>query len=112
MLRAAVAMADEGGIGSVTMRRLAEALGAEAMSLYYHVANKEEVLDGMVDVIATEINEAVRRIDCRPTEPTGSRRCGSGSSPPARSSCATPGRPRSSRHATKTSPACCATSTA
>ncbi|MEV6157682.1 TetR/AcrR family transcriptional regulator [Nonomuraea sp. NPDC052129] len=63
MLRAAVKVADEGGIESLTMRRLAEELGAEAMSLYYHVAKKEDVLDGIVGVIAGEINEAVGRID-------------------------------------------------
>ena len=63
VLRAAIKVADEGGIESLTMRRLAEELGAEAMSLYYHVANKEEVFDGIVDVIAGEINEAVGRID-------------------------------------------------
>jgi AcrR family transcriptional regulator len=63
VLRAAVKIADEGGVESLTMRRLAEELGAEAMSLYYHVANKEEVLDGIVDVIADEINEVVGRID-------------------------------------------------
>lgn len=63
VLRAAVNIADEGGIGSLTMRRLAEELGAEAMSLYYHVANKEEVLDGIVDVIAREINDVVNQID-------------------------------------------------
>jgi AcrR family transcriptional regulator len=43
------------------MRRLAEALGAEAMSLYYHVANKEAILDGIVEVIMSEIDEAVTR---------------------------------------------------
>ena len=63
MLRAAVDVADQGGLESLTMRRLAEALGSEAMSLYYHVANKEEVLDGVVDVIAGEINDVVDRID-------------------------------------------------
>ncbi len=63
VLRAAVNVADEGGIGSLTMRRLAEVLGAEAMSLYYHVADKEEVLDGIVDVVAREINEVVDQID-------------------------------------------------
>ena len=63
VLRAAVKLADEGGIESLTMRRLAEEVGAEAMSLYYHVANKERVLDGVVDVIASEINDVVSRID-------------------------------------------------
>lgn len=63
MLQAAVKLADEGGIGAVTMRRLADELGSEAMSLYYHVARKEDVLDGIVDVIVGKINEAVAGID-------------------------------------------------
>jgi AcrR family transcriptional regulator len=63
VLRAAVALADEHGLRALTMRRLAEELGAEAMSLYYHVAKKEDVLDGIVDVVAQEINEAVERVD-------------------------------------------------
>ena len=61
VLRAAVKLADEGGLESVTMRRLAEDLGAEAMSLYYHVANKDDVLDGIADAVAREINEAADR---------------------------------------------------
>jgi AcrR family transcriptional regulator len=63
VLRAAVDIADRGGIESLTMRNLAQELGAEAMSLYYHVANKEEVLDGIVDVIVGEINDVVDRIE-------------------------------------------------
>jgi AcrR family transcriptional regulator len=63
VLRAAVKIADDAGLRALTMRRLAEEVGAEAMSLYYHVANKEEVLDGIVDVIASEINEVVDRVD-------------------------------------------------
>jgi AcrR family transcriptional regulator len=63
VLQAAVNVADEGGIESLTMRRLAEELGAEAMSLYYHVADKDAVLDGIVDVVAKEINEVVDQID-------------------------------------------------
>jgi AcrR family transcriptional regulator len=62
VLRAAIALADEGGIEALTMRRLAEKLGAEAMSLYYHVTNKEALLDGVVDVILGEINEVVSAI--------------------------------------------------
>jgi len=61
VLRAAVTVADEDGLQAVTMRRLADELGAEAMSLYYHVARKDDVLDGIVDVIAAEINEAVEQ---------------------------------------------------
>ncbi len=57
VLAAAIDLADSSGLGSLTMRRLAEALGAEAMSLYYHVSNKDEVLDGMADMIARRINE-------------------------------------------------------
>lgn len=63
VLSTAIGLADEGGIESLTMRRLAELLGVEAMSLYHHVANKEDVLDGVVDVIVGEINEVVARID-------------------------------------------------
>jgi len=63
VLRAAVKIADDGGLESLTMRRLAEQLGAEAMSLYYHVANKEEVLDGIAEVVVTEINDVVDRIE-------------------------------------------------
>jgi AcrR family transcriptional regulator len=55
VVRAAVALADETGIGSMTMRKLAEALGVEAMSLYNHVANKDDLLDGMVDAVFSEI---------------------------------------------------------
>jgi len=66
VLRAAVGLADEHGLRALTMRRLAEELGAEAMSLYYHVAKKEDVLDGIVDVVAAEINEAVGRVEPSP----------------------------------------------
>ena len=55
VLRAAVALADAGGIESLTMRRLGQDLGVEAMSLYKHVANKDALLDGMVDLVFAEI---------------------------------------------------------
>jgi AcrR family transcriptional regulator len=55
VLRAAVALADAAGISSLSMRKLAEDLGVEAMSLYHHVASKDEILDGMVDVVFSEI---------------------------------------------------------
>ena len=55
VLRAAVELADREGIGSLSMRKLGQELGVEAMSLYNHVANKEDLLDGMVDVIVKEI---------------------------------------------------------
>ncbi len=63
---AAVGLADEAGIEAVTMRALAERLGVEAMSLYYHVANKEAVLDGMVDAVVEEIEEASGGFDVPP----------------------------------------------
>ena len=55
VLLEAVALADENGIGTLTMRRLADRLQVEPMSLYHHVANKDEILDGMVDVVFREI---------------------------------------------------------
>jgi AcrR family transcriptional regulator len=57
VLQAAVELADESGIESVTMRGLARRLGVEAMALYNHVANKEELLDGMVEVVLDEIGQ-------------------------------------------------------
>lgn len=68
VLRAAVSIADRDGLGSLTMRNLAEELGVEAMSLYYHVANKEAVLDGIVDVIVGEIEEALSSTDGPPAD--------------------------------------------
>jgi AcrR family transcriptional regulator len=56
VLRAAVAVADEHGIASLSMRKLGEAVGVEAMSLYNHVANKDQLLDGMVDLVFAEID--------------------------------------------------------
>ena len=56
VLRAAIGLADRGGIKSLTMRNLGQRLGVEAMSLYNHVRNKEDLLDGMVDVVFSEID--------------------------------------------------------
>ncbi len=55
VLRTAITLADEGGIASLTMRKLARALAVEAMSLYHHVANKDALLDGMVDSVMSEV---------------------------------------------------------
>jgi AcrR family transcriptional regulator len=55
VLGAAVAFADQSGIASLSMRKLGEAVGVEAMSLYNYVANKDELLDGMVDQVFSEI---------------------------------------------------------
>jgi AcrR family transcriptional regulator len=56
VLRTAVALADERGVGDLTMRKLAKELGVEAMSLYHHVANKDDLLDGMIDIVFSEID--------------------------------------------------------
>jgi len=55
VLAAALALADAGGLESLTMRRLGEDLGVEAMSLYKHVTNKDDLVDGMVDLVFAEI---------------------------------------------------------
>ena len=55
VLRAAIALADERGAEALTMRNVAKELGVEAMSLYNHVANKGDLLDGMVDLVFGEI---------------------------------------------------------
>jgi AcrR family transcriptional regulator len=55
VLRAAVKLADRHGLEALSMRKLGDALGVEAMSLYNYVSNKEDLLDGMVDIVFTEI---------------------------------------------------------
>jgi len=55
VLRAAVAFADEHGVEALSMRRLMKELGVEAMSLYNHVANKDEILRGIIDLVVAEI---------------------------------------------------------
>lgn len=59
VLRAAVALADQAGIESLSMRKLADELGVVPMALYKHVRNKEELLDGMVDIVIEEIDPPV-----------------------------------------------------
>lgn len=61
-----MALADADGLGAVSMRRLGEALGVEAMSLYNHVANKDDVVDGMVDAVFAEIELPDGRDGWRP----------------------------------------------
>jgi AcrR family transcriptional regulator len=56
VLLAGVDFADDNGIASLSMRKLGDALGVEAMSLYHHVANKDALLDGMVDLVFGEID--------------------------------------------------------
>ena len=55
VLQAALKLADQGGIEHLSMRRLGQELGVEAMALYYHFANKDQVLDGIVDLVFSEI---------------------------------------------------------
>ena len=59
VLGAAVALADKAGIEALSMRRLAEDLGVVPMALYKHVANKEQLLDGMIDVVVGEVDPPV-----------------------------------------------------
>ena len=51
----AISLADQSGIDALSMRQLAHALGVEAMSLYNHITNKDELIDGMVDSVIGEI---------------------------------------------------------
>jgi AcrR family transcriptional regulator len=55
ILLAAIHLADKGGIESLSMRKIAQDLGVQAMSLYNHVANKDDLLDGIVDIVIGEI---------------------------------------------------------
>lgn len=55
ILQTALRLADQGGLESLSMRKLGQELGVEAMALYYHFANKDEVLDGIVDLVFGEI---------------------------------------------------------
>lgn len=63
VMRSAVDVADAEGISAVSMRRIGQELGVEAMSLYNHVAGKEALLDAMVEQVATELVAAVASLD-------------------------------------------------
>lgn len=65
VLAAAMALADEGGLETFTMRKLARALGVAPMSLYRHVANKDDLVDGIVDLVYDEIELPSPRADWR-----------------------------------------------
>jgi AcrR family transcriptional regulator len=58
ILRTALELADEDGLETLSMRRLGHALGVEAMSLYNHVANKDDVIDGILDLVLAESEPA------------------------------------------------------
>jgi AcrR family transcriptional regulator len=55
VLRGALAVADAGGIGALTIRSLADELGVKPMSVYHYVANKDDIIDGIVDLVFSEI---------------------------------------------------------
>ena len=63
ILQAAVALADQGGVESLSMRKIAQQLGVVPMALYKHVANKDELLDGLVDVVIGEIDPPLQGVD-------------------------------------------------
>lgn len=63
VLRAAVGVADREGLDALTMRRLAQELGVEPMSLYHHVSNKEAIFDGVIEVVVGEILTEVGQVD-------------------------------------------------
>jgi AcrR family transcriptional regulator len=65
VLQAAVALADEAGLEAFSMRGLAQELGVVPMALYKHVANKEQLLDGMVDIVFSEIEFPSGNLDWR-----------------------------------------------
>ncbi|MBK8208022.1 MAG: TetR/AcrR family transcriptional regulator C-terminal domain-containing protein [Planctomycetes bacterium] len=65
VLREAVSLADKHGIEKVSMRKLGGNLGVEAMSLYNHIANKDDLLDGLVDIVIAEIELPVTGEDWR-----------------------------------------------
>ena len=67
ILRTAVALADEGGVESLSMRKIALELGVVPMALYKHVSNKDEMLDGMVDVVVGEIDPPLPDADWKTT---------------------------------------------
>ena len=67
VLRTAVALADQRGIESLSMRKLAQAMDVVPMALYRHVANKDELLDGLVDVVVGEIDPPVSGADWKTT---------------------------------------------
>ena len=65
VLAGAVTVADAGGIGALTIRTLAQELGVKPMSVYHYVANKDEIIDGIVDLVFAEINLPLPGADWR-----------------------------------------------
>jgi AcrR family transcriptional regulator len=65
VLRAAIGLANEGGLESVSMRKLGQVLRVEAMSLYKHVANKDDILDGIADLVVGDFEVPSRDVEWR-----------------------------------------------
>jgi AcrR family transcriptional regulator len=65
VLQTALSLADQGGLESLSMRKLGQELGVEAMAVYYHFANKDEVLDGVIDLVWAEVDLPVAGEDWR-----------------------------------------------
>src|SRR5687767_3323541 len=63
VLQAAIALADARGLEALSMRKLAQELGVEAMSLYHHVAKKDDILNGIADAVLDEIELPSRSAD-------------------------------------------------
>ena len=99
-----MAIADAGGIGSLTIRSLAQELGVKPMSVYHYVANKDEILDGIVDLVFGEIELPSAEGDWRAEMHRRAPR-------PARCWDATPGRSRCCSRAPARARRRCATTT-
>ena len=56
VLHVAIGLADQGGLESVSMRKLGQELGVEAMALYYHFASRDEIVDGLIDIVFSEVD--------------------------------------------------------
>ncbi len=65
VLRAAMVQADRGGLEELTMRKLADALHVAPMALYRHVANRDDLIDAMIDVVFSEIEAPLPDVDWR-----------------------------------------------
>jgi AcrR family transcriptional regulator len=66
VLQTALGLVDQGGLESLSMRKLGQELGVEAMALYYHFADKDEIVDGVVDLVFGEIDLPAAGIDWKP----------------------------------------------
>ena len=65
VLQTALKLADQGGLESLSMRKLGQELGVEAMALYYHFANRDEIVDGIVDLVFSEIELPAQDVEWR-----------------------------------------------